>query len=84
MAVTHLADDLGSVPAHGLRGSDELFELLAQLGVAPVDLLSGNPLKELIASLSDAIGSSVDLVQQIVGKVDLDPGHVASIGCGFG
>jgi hypothetical protein len=68
----------------GCAGPISCSSSFPQLGIAPDDLLLGDSPKELIAGLPDAIGSSVDLPQQIVGKIDLDFGHIASIGRGFG
>jgi hypothetical protein len=47
-------------------------------------LLLDAPFQELVARLSGAVGRFVELAQQIIWEIDLDLGHIASIGRGFG
>jgi hypothetical protein len=84
--VTVFADQFGGGPAAQVQGvtCPQLFEFLAQARVARRDLLLDDPQQKRVAGLTGSVGSSINLIQEIIGKIDLDLGHLASIGRGFG
>jgi hypothetical protein len=66
------------------RWTHHLLDFLDPLSVAAMHFRLGDTAEELIPALAPATGDAIDLPQQIVGEIELDLGHLASIGRGFG
>jgi hypothetical protein len=59
------------------------FEFFAEAGVRPIDLLFDDAPKEFLTGLARSGGEVVNVGDEIVGKVEVNLGHVLTIGRGI-
>jgi hypothetical protein len=66
------------------RGTQHVFHPFAEASLALVDSLLGYAAQEFLTAFPFMVGGTVDAMKQIVWEIDLDLGHIARIGRGFG
>jgi hypothetical protein len=60
------------------------LEFLEPLGLAAIDFRLGHTSEKLVSALAAPAGDAIDFEQELVGDLDLEPGHLARVSRGFG